>query len=529
MREQEPNTLAARGRRLIGAYFPQAVRDGKIDFERLALELGAEPEPFRLYWPGKSDARRLAAAPSSCVLTPCPGESCAWETTRNLYVEGDNLEALKLLQPSFFHKIRMIYIDPPYNTGNAFAYCDDYREPRGRSATHTPEEDAGRRHVNWLNLMYPRLLLARQLLAPEGVLFISIDDYELAYLRQICNEVFGEENYMNLITVRTKASAGASGGGEDKRLKKNTEYLLIYACDRAKVRLEPPKERVRISDYIREHRENGTGFYYTRILEDFGEREPVCELDGVKIFEHRGFSFSTVAEKMKSEHLTADQVYAKYYDRIFMVTNAQTSLLKKVCQTAAGGKRLLSYDYVPRTGRGRGRPTVKYIWNGTLVVWLADSAVKEKGAVYKTVSHGTLWDDISWGRLDLQGGVPFKNGKKPLKLLERLLCMATDRDSVVLDFFSGSATTAHAVMEQNARDGGNRRYIMVQLPEPCGRDAALRRAGYRDICEVGRERIRIAAREVCARLPKGQAPPDLGFRVYRVVSAPGAPGKEKQE
>lgn len=519
MPEQEPVAFSAQGREVIAKYFPQAMKDGEIDFHRLISLLGGTPEeePFRFCWHGKSSAKRLEEAPSACALVPCPQESEAWATTENLYIEGDNLEALKLLQPEFSHKIRMIYIDPPYNTGNDFAYRDDYRESRGSYTEHTAGNDAGRYHTNWLNLMYPRLLLARRLLSPDGVIFISIDDYELSHLKQICSEIFGEENYMNLITVKTKTSSGVSGGGEDRRLKKNTEYLLIYAFDRRKARLDPPREQIRISDYIRGHRENGTGFYYTRILEELGEKTLLCESGGLRVFTHRNFRFSTVSEKMKTEGLTADEAYAKYFDRIFMVTNAQTSLLKKVNGITAGERTLVSYDYVPRTGRSKGKPAVKYVWNRTLIVWLADSAVKENGTVYKTCVPGTLWDDISWGRLDLQGGVPFKNGKKPLKLLERLLQMTADKNAIVLDFFSGSATTAHAVMAQNARDGGTRRFIMVQIPESCEKDPAACRAGFRDICEIGRARLRLAGGKIRSGLPAGQKAPDLGFRVYRIA------------
>jgi adenine-specific DNA-methyltransferase len=523
---ENPDTAAERYRELIGRTFPQAVKNGKIDFDSLLTLLGAPPEErFRFCWPGKSRAEQLAQTPPDGALLPLLQESEAWETTRNLYIEGDNLEALKLLQPEFAGKIRVIYIDPPYNTGNDFIYRDDYREScascPGRGAGC---EDAGRYHAGWLNLMYPRLLLAKKLLAPDGVIFISIDDCELANLKKICCEVFGEKNYINLITVKTKTSSGASGGGEDRRLKKNTEYLLIYVGSRGKIRLNPPQTKIPISEYIFSHRQSGTGFFYTRILEDCGEKALLCEQDGLKIYTHRNFRFSTVCEKMKAEGLTLDETYSRYFDSIFMVTNAQTSLLEKVNRAVPGEKILVSYEYVPRSGRNKGKPAVKYVWNRTMVVWLADSAVKENGAVYKTCCLGTMWDDISWGRLDLEGGVPFKNGKKPLRLLERLLQMADGKDSTVLDFFSGSATTAHAVMAQNARDGGTRRFIMVQIPESCEKDPAAAAAGYRNICEIGEARIRLAAKKIRAQMPGGQPLPDLGFRVYRIVQKDGSDG-----
>ena len=357
-------------------------------------------------------------------------------------------------------------------------------------------ESNGRFHTDWLNMIYPRLKLAKDLLADDGVIFISIDDNECENLKKCCDEIFGSENYINIISLKTKASAGASGGGEDKRLKKNTESVLIYCKNRLLLNMEKPVEYIPISQFVQEHKENKVGFYYTRILEDFGTRTLIETLGDMKVYEHTDFKFSTVSEKMKTEHLTLDEVYAKYYDRIFMVTNAQTSLLTKVNNVTPREKMLVSYEYVPKTGKDKNKLISKYIWNKTLVVWFADSAIKNKDGVFKGESIGTLWDDISWGRLDLQGDVPFKNGKKPLKLLDRMLRMAADEDDIVLDFFSGSATTAEAVMQLNAEDGGHRKFIMVQLPEKTDEKSEAYKAGYKNICEIGKERIRRAGAKI---------------------------------
>ena len=260
----------------------------------------------------------------------------------------------------------------------------------------------------------------------------------------------------------------------------------------------------------------------------------LCNVDGMQIYIHQNYQFSTVLEKMKRERLTEDEVYYKYFNQIFMVTNAQTSLLDKVNQVTPGKGMLISYEYTPKTGRNRGVHTVKYVWNQTLVVWFADSAEKGDKFVYKNEDLGTLWDDISWGRLDLQGEVPFKNGKKPLKLLERIIGMATDRNSTVLDFFSGSATTAHAVMQLNAKDGGSRNFIMVQLPEPTDKMDEAGKAGYKNICEIGKERIRRAGeklksgfaeqndeqiRESAERRESNHSRLDIGFKVFRTDSS----------
>ena len=483
-------------------------------------------ERYQFTWPDKKKSVLLANAPINKTLRPvredetvptgadsegkpyCSTGSVDFDTTENLYIEGDNLEVLKLLQETYLGKIKMIYIDPPYNTGSDFVYEDDFAQSTDEYLANSGQfdeegnrmvqntESNGRFHTDWLNMIYPRLKLAKDLLADDGVIFISIDDNECENLKKCCDEIFGSENYINIISLKTKASAGASGGGEDKRLKKNTESVLIYCKNRLLLNMEKPVEYIPISQFVQEHKENKVGFYYTRILEDFGTRTLIETLGDMKVYEHTDFKFSTVSEKMKTEHLTLDEVYAKYYDRIFMVTNAQTSLLTKVNNVTPREKMLVSYEYVPKTGKDKNKLISKYIWNKTLVVWFADSAIKNKDGVFKGESIGTLWDDISWGRLDLQGDVPFKNGKKPLKLLDRMLRMAADEDDIVLDFFSGSATTAEAVMQLNAEDGGHRKFIMVQLPEKTDEKSEAYKAGYKNICEIGKERIRRAGAKI---------------------------------
>ena len=522
-----------------------------IDFDQLRQELSTDivegpEERYQFTWPDKRNAIRLANAPTTDTLRPCREESVDFDNTQNLYIEGDNLEVLKLLRENYLGKVKMIYIDPPYNTGNDFVYNDDFAQTAGDYVHNSGQEDEegnrlvantesnGRFHTDWLNMIYPRLKVAKDLLSEDGVIFISIDDNEQDNLKKICDEIFGATNYINTIALKTKASAGASGGGEDKRLKKNAEFIHIYTKNRSLIGMEKPVEYKLISEFIQEHKDNNVGFYYTRILEDYGSKELICEKDGIKIFEHHDYKFSTVSEKMKTERMTQDEVYSKYFDQIFMVTNAQTSLLEKVNSVTPAAGMLISYEYKPKTGKDKNKIVSKYVWNKTLVVWFADSAQKKNGNVYKAEQIGTLWDDISWGRLDLQGGVPFKNGKKPLKLLERLIQMATDENSIVLDFFSGSATTADAVLQRNDEDGGNRKFIMVQLPEATDEKSEAYKAGYKNICEIGKERIRRAGKKIVEdqekkRMEEGlfagsstgseSRPLDIGFRVLKLDSS----------
>ena len=537
--------LAAENIEQLRQIFPDVFEEGKIDFDKLKQVLGEyvddEKERYNFTWNGKGKALRLAQTPTTGTLRPCEAESKNWDDTQNLYIEGDNLEVLKLLQKSYHGKIKMIYIDPPYNTGGDFVYPDDFSDSIENYKRITGQVDdegnklgtntdaSGRFHTNWLNMMYPRLRLARNLLANSGVIFISIDDNEQVNLKKICDEVFGEDNYINTVSLKAKASAGASGGGEDKRLKKNTEVVFIYTKSRELLDMVQPVKYIPISEFIEQHKAEGIGFYYTRILEDEGSRELISDLGEMQVYRHKDFHFSTVSEKMKEEKLTFDQVYSKYFEKIFMVTNAQTSLLDKVNGLTPESQMLISYDYIPKSGRDKGKLISKKVWNKTLVVWFADSAIKLDDRVFKSSQLGTLWDDISWGRLDLQGDVPFKNGKKPLKLLDRIINMACQDEDIILDFFSGSATTAHAVMQLNAEDGGNRKFIMVQLPEPCAEGTEAAKAGYKNICEIGKERIRRAGEKIKAEVEEQNAQlkigeesrkvPDIGFKVFKLDSS----------
>ena len=322
-------------------------------------------ERYQFTWPDKKKSVLLANAPINKTLRPCREESVDFDHTENLYIEGDNLEVLKLLQETYLGKIKMIYIDPPYNTGNDFVYEDDFAQSTEEYLDNSGQFDEegnrlvknldsnGRFHTDWLNMLYPRLKLAKDLLSDEGVIFISIDENEQENLKKICDEVYGTDNFINLICLKTKASAGASGGGEDKKLKKNTEYVYIYCKNYRCCKIEHPRKYIKISEYIKEHKANKVGFYYTRILESFGEKKLVKDTGKMKIYMHSNFKFSTITEKMKEDNLSIDAVYSKYYDKIFMVTNAQTSILSKVNAIINDAQKLVSYEYVPESGKDK--------------------------------------------------------------------------------------------------------------------------------------------------------------------------------
>ena len=311
--------------------FPTAFQEGKFNVEAFKNELGefetVSEEQYEFNWMGKQAAKQEAASGISGVtLKYIPQDSEDAQTTKNLYIQGDNLKVLKLLRNNYDNQIRMIYIDPPYNTGNDNFSISDKQSQEELGFTQEGEKvvniakdimkknmkNANKYHSRWLSMMYPRLKIAQELLAEEGVIFISIDDNEEENLKKMCDEIFGEENFINIIAVKTKASSGASGGGEDKRLKKNTEFILIYCKNRDEMILEKPVNFKEITKVIQEHEDNDVGFYYTRIVEDFGEKKLIQEVDDMKIYEHSHFQFSNVSEKMKKEHFIDTSIFFRY-------------------------------------------------------------------------------------------------------------------------------------------------------------------------------------------------------------------------
>lgn len=357
----------------------------------------------------------------------------------NLIIKGNNLLALHSLKKRFAGKVKLIYIDPPYNREADTFYNDSFK------------------HSSWLTFMKNRLEVARDLLREDGVIFVQCDDTEQAYLKVLMDEIFNRDNFINIITIKSKVSAGASGGGESKRIKKNTEYLILFCKNRNSFVYRPIYRKILIDEYINRHKQENIGFYYTRVLIDKGRKVFKKEIDGLRIYEYINPKFDTIQNIMKREKLSLKKAYEKYFDKIFMVTNAQTSILNKVNKIISDKGKLVSYEYIPTTGRYKGKKIEKFIWNKTLIVWLSDSAILEDKSVYKLEEIGSLWEDISWGRLDLQGGVQLKSGKKPEALVKRIIELGSDRKGdIILDFFLGSGTTAAVAHEMG------RQYIGVE-------------------------------------------------------------------
>ena len=521
--------------------FPQCFNDGKLDIDKLLNLCGEyidnDFEKYKFEWKGKSNCYKIAGKRSTGTLRPCKDESVNFDTTKNLYIEGDNLEVLKLLQNAYFRKVKMIYIDPPYNTGNDFVYEDDFADPMAKykeitqQTTKSNPETMGRFHTNWLNMMYPRLRLASNLLRDDGVIFISIDDNEVTNLKKLCDEVFGEENFINIISVNMKNVAGASGGGEDKRLKKNIEYLLMYAKNYDTLQqFAGPYNYTEISDLIASYKEEGISWKYNSVLVCDGEKEYLGSItdgsgDEIKVYKRTNCEMKSIKQIATENNITEKEVYKNYATKIFRTTNAQSSIRTRVVEFREKNNiqdEILSIEYIPKSGKNKGNVYEQFYKGDNLFVWLKDTSELIDNKLYKKDLIGTYWDFVGETKnLTKEGDVVFPNGKKPLKMLKRLVEMQTNEDDIILDFFSGSATTAHAVMQVNAEDGGNRRFIMVQLPALCEDNSEPYKAGFKTICEIGEERIRRAGKKLTENSTnqlslEEKQPLDIGFRVFKL-------------
>lgn len=382
----------------------------------------------------------------------------------NFLLEGDNLHSLHLLEKTHTGKIDVIYIDPPYNTGNKdFKYNDVFVD----------NEDTFR-HSKWLSFMERRLRVAQLLLSNEGVIFIQINDIEVAQLKSLCDEIFGEMNFLNMISINMKNIAGASGGGEDKRFKKNCEYILIYAKDYGSLPLfNNAYEYEEIFEAVTRMKEQGISWKYNSVLIDSGRKEYVgSTLDGsgdeIKIFRRTGIISKSIKQVARDEEISEKEVYYKYMDKIYRTTMPQSSIrpraMEKWNQLNIGSAEYVSIEYVPKSGKNKGK-LLEQFYSGekfNLFAWLSDVTEEKNGNWYKKTLQGTYWDFTAGTKnLTKEGNVKFANGKKPVSLLKQIVSLYPFNDITVLDFFAGSGTTGDAVIRMNSEDGGTRCFIMA--------------------------------------------------------------------
>lgn len=480
--------------------YPEIFSDGKINLDAFKDVTGTSDLPegqdrtpgyYGLYWPGKRAAKQLARKEAEGTLEPVPGDGVNEDTTHNIYIEGDNLEVLRILKQSYKGRVKMIYIDPPYNTGNDFIYPDDFKMPVEEYLKMTGQADeSGKRlvtnqksngsfHTNWLNMMYPRLQLARELLTEDGVIFISIDDNEQANLKLVCDDVFGEENFIaDLVWER------AFSPKNDARFISNShDYVLMYA-------------------------KNIENFIIGRLprTEEANARYSNPDNDPRGVWMSSDISVKTYnAENDYPITTPSGRVVEPPAGRCWSLS------AKAFAERLQDNRIWFGPD-------GNGTPRIKRFLTELKFEGMAPTSI----LFYKEVGHSQ--EGAQEVSKILDGG--FFSGPKPIRLMRRLMTLANlEKDSIIVDFFSGSASTAHAVMELNKDDNSNRKFVMVQLPHKCEENSEAAKAGYSNICEIGKERIRRAGAKILEEVKANQNmfsedyQLDIGFKVYRLQNS----------
>ena len=497
----ETPDLTAQNIEKLAALFPGCVTEGPdgrgglkkaVNFDLLKQMLSDAvlegDEAYEFTWVGKKAAIVEANKPIRKTLRPCPEESKNWDTTENLYIEGDNLEVLKLLQEAYLGKVKMIYIDPPYNTGHDFIYNDRFEmdkqeydqqiglfDEEGNKNFVENSESNPRFHSDWCSMMYPRLMLARNMLSDNGVIFISIDDHELDNLQKICEEIFGEENFIGTFAWQSKKG----GGSDNNTVVRDQEYVLCY------------------------RKAAGTETFFNRICI---EAEPLdCEDEYGKYRRGRELNKWGANSRRVDRPTMFFPIPGPNGESVYPIRNDGTEGCWRW-----GKNNMLSavergdVEFVPRG-------------NGTYIVYekirTSDSRLKPYRTTLENVGATS---DGSKLIKSIFNDVKLFDFPKPIMLIQQLLEMGSSEESIVLDFFSGSATTAHAVMQLNAEDGGHRKFIMVQLPEPCDETSEAYKVGYKNICDIGKERIRRAGEKIKEESPLVTQNLDIGFRVLKL-------------
>lgn len=487
---------------------PKKAINFKILEQMLSEEVIDGDEAYEFTWVGKKASIVEANKPIRKTLRPCPEESVDWDTTENLYIEGDNLEVLKLLQESYLGKVKMIYIDPPYNTGNDFIYNDDFKMTGEEYADESGEIDEdgnrmfkntdsnGRFHSDWCSMMYSRLMIARNLLAEDGVIFISIDDNEVDNLRKICDEILGNDNFIAHIIHKNNSMKNQS-----KYIGVSTEFVLIYA-----------KNIIYLNSTTEVWRTSKKGV--NAIINMF--------------------------EKLKSQGMTIEQIHEELMDMYSRPKYAHLSRWNKVDENGVFTDKDLSRSNGPKNYTitnpytGEACPIPNRGWGKSYeelldlqqknMIWYGDPSTPPRQKSYINDGSESVFDnfvfvDTSMEKRNLEimfGSIVF-DYPKSVEMIRAFIELCCNNDSIILDFFSGSATTAHAVMQLNAEDGGNRKFIMVQIPEETDEKSEAYKAGYKTICEIGKERIRRAGAKIKEDNPEANF--DGGFRVLKIADS----------
>lgn len=472
-----------------------------IDFEKLKQNLSdsvmsERAERYQFTWPDKSKAILLANSPINATLRPCREDSVDFDNTQNLYIEGDNLDVLKCLKETYLHKVKMIYIDPPYNTGNDFVYEDDFAQSSEEYLANsgqfdeqgnrmfTNAESNGRFHTDWLNMIYPRLKVARDLLTDDGVIFISIDDNEVENLRKVCDEVFGEQNFVDCLHWKKKKQPSFLA----KHTAKVMEYVIVYAKNTFKL------EKLSIEKVSDSNKKviNINNKVSSRIFKP-GVRVKSEEQTGI----------------IKAGVYTGRSMDVEYKNDIYYENGRTTNEVEVVSKFSDSQSNIDTFI----------QKDLLYITKN----FLLRRDVGEEAAEKRKSITDLLLNDYGDNQESDKEFLELFDKKyfdytKPIKLIYNLVKSNFTEEGIILDFFSGSATTAHAVMQLNSEDGGNRKFIMVQLPEKTDEKSEAFKAGYKNICEIGKERIRRAGKKIKEESPLTSQDLDTGFRVLKLDS-----------
>ena len=500
--------MAEKNIEMLGQMFPNCLTEKKndegkivkaIDFDKLRQELAdsvveGPEERYQFTWPDKRNAIRLANAPTTKTLRPCREESVDFDNTQNLYIEGDNLDVLKILRENYLGKIKMIYIDPPYNTGNDFVYNDDFSQTSSEYIAESGQYDSegnrlvlntesnGRFHTDWLNMMYPRLKVAKDLLSDDGLIFISLNDIECSNARKVCEEIYGANNFVADLIWANKEGGGSS---DSKLFRIKNEHILCFArnIDNVEVKGVP------ISNADR-----------------YKGRDEYLSVRGPYYLQKLGMGSIQYSESLDYPIQTPDGSF---------VHPSDNNKGKKACWRWSRDKyeqnKASGFIEIKKDGMGVWTVYTKQYMNCDNEGNIIERTQRPMGIIdaFSSTQASKLLDSY---------GIPF-NYSKPVELIEYIVNRISSSDGYIIDFFSGSATTAHAVMKLNAEDGGNRKYIMVQLPEVTDEKSEAYKAGYKNICEIGKERIRRAGKKVKEEAGLHAQSLDVGFRVLKLDSA----------
>ena len=467
---------------------------------------------MKFTWYGKENAIIESMVPSTGTLRPDKESSKNWDDTENLYIEGDNLEVLKLLQKSYFGKVKMIYIDPPYNTGKDFIYKDNfrdnianYKEITNQTTKANPETN-GRYHTDWLNMMYPRLKLARNLLNDDGIIFISIDDNESMNLKKICDEIFGGENFLSCFFIQVRYSNKSLNEKDD--FQKLIEQVFIYAKNKNKFIPKKPFEEYDLSKFNNEIQELSTG---EEII--LGNKKvKVFKPGQYKIIKHSIGSKELLKATWASGSVLTGNASGKYFDR-YISNRKSIDGVGCLYKVEGIGEDGLGYRYF--TGPKKESATKGQFYSGVPLTRLEEL---ERGESKKYKPIVNFYDySADFGNIRHEGDIDFRSGKKPVKMLKAFMDIIDDKNGIYLDFFSGSSSTAHAVMKLNSEDGGKRKFIMVQLPELIDENSEHYKQGFYNICEIGKERIRRAGYKIISENKDKEEIKnlDIGFKVFK--------------